>query len=182
VTQAGLTPTLAVSPPNQEVTYVPGSTAFTVSSNTNWSVSGTATWCTFTTSGSGNGTIVVDYSQNGTDQPRVASLDVTVAGLPVQTVTVTQAKSSIGMGESNGSGFHIYPNPTRGIFKLVPDHPGSGAIEITVQDLNGKSILTKEFKGQSEYVVDLSAAPQGTYNIIVKSESSLLVKKLVVIR
>ncbi|MCX6306598.1 MAG: BACON domain-containing carbohydrate-binding protein [Bacteroidetes bacterium] len=182
VTQAGAAPTLSVTPPFQNVSAVAGSTAFSVASNTTWVVTGNATWCTLTPSGTGNGTIVADYTQNTVDQPRTANIDVTVAGIPVQTVTVTQARSSIGVDETSSNVIHIFPNPTRGIFKIVPGRADGNALDVCVQDLNGKVLLEKSFKGEREYQIDLSSASQGTYNIIVKTETSLVVKKLVVIK
>jgi hypothetical protein len=159
-----------------------GNTAFTVTSNTDWNVTSDAAWCTVTGAGSGDGTIVADFTQNTADQPRVANIQVTVASLPVQTVTVTQAKSSIGIGEEPGQAVGIYPNPTKGIFKIVPGHAVSGVMDVTVQDLAGKVILRKQCKGEKEYEIDLSAAPQGTYHIIIKTDANLVVKKLAVIR
>jgi hypothetical protein len=182
VTQAGAAPTLSVTPLNQNVSSVAGSTAFSVASNSSWTVTGNATWCTITPSGSGNGTIVADYSVNTADQPRVASVEVTVAGIPVQTVTVSQAKSSIGVDESDVNSIRIYPNPTRGVFKIVAGNATVQPIHVSVQDLNGKILLNRQFKGEKEYEIDLSSAAQGTYNIIVKTQSSLLVKKLVVVK
>jgi hypothetical protein len=182
VIQSGVPLILSVTPPNQSVSSMSGTTAFTVTSNTSWSVTGNASWCTFMQSGSGNGTIVADFTQNTADQPRVANIDVSVSGLPVQTVTVTQAKSSIGIDETAGNGIRIYPNPTYGTFKIIPEQVDGLAMEVTVQDLSGKVILQREFKGQKEYQVDLSAASQGTYHVIVKTQSSILVKKLVVIK
>lgn len=182
VTQEGVAPTLSVTPLIQNVSAVAGSTAFSVASNTNWIVAGTASWCTITPSGSGNGTIVADYTQNVADQPRSANIEVTVAGLPVQTVTVTQAKSTIGLDETVNNEILIFPNPTRGIFKIVPGPATSHTMDICVQDLNGKVILKQLCKGEKEYLIDLSSASQGTYNIIVKTNAGLLVKKLVVIK
>ena len=182
VTQAAVAPTLAVTPLNQNVSAVAGSTAFTVASNTSWTVAGNAAWCTITPSGTGNGTIVADYTQNTANQPRIANIEVTVAGLPIQTVTVTQAKSTIGMEEVTGNDIRIYPNPTRGIFNIVPAQADGRTMDVSVQDLNGKIILKKQCKGSKEYQIDLSSASKGTYNIILKTESNLLVKKLVVIK
>ncbi len=182
VAQAGAAPTLSVTPVNQNVSSVAGSTAFVVASNSSWTASGNAGWFTLTSSGTGNGTIVTDYTQNTADQSRIANIDITVAGLPVQTVTVTQARSSIGVNETAGSDIRIYPNPTRGLFKIVSSQAGYRNMDVTVQDLNGKVILKKHFKGEQEYQVDLSAAVNGTYNIVISTETSLLVKKLVVIK
>lgn len=84
-------PTLSVNPANQNVTSAAGSTNFTVTSNSNWTASSSAGWCTVTSSGSGNGTIVANYQANTSTSQRVATITVTVSGLPSTTVTVTQA-------------------------------------------------------------------------------------------
>jgi hypothetical protein len=92
VTQAGATPTLSVTPPNQNVPATPaGSTSFTVTSNSSWTVSSDQTWCTVNTSGSGNGTITANYTVNPLTTSRVANITTTVIGLTPVVVTVTQA-------------------------------------------------------------------------------------------
>jgi len=90
VTQAGATPTLAVTPPNQNVTAVAGTTTFTVTSNSSWTVVSDQTWCTVSASGPGNGTITANYTQNTLTTTRVANVTVTVSGLAPVVVTVTQ--------------------------------------------------------------------------------------------
>ena len=55
-------------------------------------------------------------------------------------------------------------------------------MSVTVQDLNGKVFLKKTFKGRKEYQIDISDAPDGTYNIIINSISGTLVYKLVKIK
>ena len=92
VTQAGATPTLTVTPANQNVPYTPaGTTSFTVTSNTSWTVVSDQTWCTVPASGTGNGTITASYAVNTTNIPRTANITVTVASLAPVVVTVTQA-------------------------------------------------------------------------------------------
>jgi hypothetical protein len=95
VTQAGsLTPTLSVTPPNQNVTAPAGATPFTVTSNSPWTVASNQAWCTVTPSGSGNGTITAAYTENLSTTSRVANVTVTVTGIPDVVVTVTQAGSA----------------------------------------------------------------------------------------
>ncbi len=182
VTQAGYSPLMSVTPPIQNVSFDAGTTAFTVTSNVNWSVVSDASWCTVTASGSGNGTIVADYTVNTDHQARVANIQVTGTSLPAQTVTVSQAKSTIGVAEHSENTIQIFPNPTRGIFKIIPGQANKGRMDVSVQDLTGKVILTKVCKGSAGYEIDLSNAPQGTYHIIIQTETNLLVKKLVVIK
>lgn len=92
VTQAGATPTLTVTPANQNVPATPaGSTSFAVTSNTSWNVVSDQTWCTVTPSGTGNGTITANYTENTLPSVRIATITVTVFGIPSVDVTVTQA-------------------------------------------------------------------------------------------
>jgi len=177
-----MTPTLAVNPPNQNVTSSAGNTAFTVTSNTNWTVTSDASWCTVTTNGTGSGTIVADYSANTTSQQRVANISVTVASLPVATVTVTQSKSAIGIDEISGNELRIYPNPNQGIFRLVPPSGDVNTMDVRVTDMDGKVVFDKQFSGAKEYGIDLSAASPGTYEVMARTDNAVVVKKLVIIR
>jgi hypothetical protein len=82
-----------VAPSNQNVPYSPaGSTTFSVTSNCSWTAVSNQTWCTVTSSGTGNGTITANYSVN-TLTARTANITVTVAGLSPIVVTVTQASA-----------------------------------------------------------------------------------------
>ena len=89
VTQAA--PTISVTPADQPVTYPAGTTSFSVTSNSTWTVSSNQIWCSVTLSGSGTGTITATYSANPTVIARVANVTVTVPGLTPIVVTVTQA-------------------------------------------------------------------------------------------
>jgi plastocyanin len=90
VTAANITPTLAVSPVNQNVSNEAGSTSFSVISNAAWTATSNQVWCTATNGGTGNGTITASFSANPSVIQRVAAITVTVPSLPSQTVTVTQ--------------------------------------------------------------------------------------------
>lgn len=90
VTQNAAGAILSVSPPNQNVTAPAGTTTFSVTSNAAWTASSDQSWCTVTSSGSGNSTITASYSENTAADPRVAQITVTVSGLPAVVVTVTQ--------------------------------------------------------------------------------------------
>ena len=92
---------LTVTPPNQDVPYVAGTTSFTVAKSgaghVDWTaaVTGGQTWLTIRSgaSGSNAGTIVTDYQENTDLTPRTGSLKVTPTdgSIPSVTVTVTQA-------------------------------------------------------------------------------------------
>ena len=91
VTQTGVTPTLSVTPANQNVPAPAGSTSFTVTSNSSWTTSSNQPWCTPTVSGNGNGTITANYLENTALTSRVAEITVVVNGLGPVIVTVTQS-------------------------------------------------------------------------------------------
>jgi len=88
--QSGFTPTLFVTPNNQNVTSPAGSTVFIVTSNSAWTTNSDQTWCTVTPSGSGNGSITADYTENTSGVQRIAHITVSVTGLSPVVVTVTQ--------------------------------------------------------------------------------------------
>jgi hypothetical protein len=84
-------PTLSVSPTNIDVSDVAGSTAFIVTSNSEWTAETQADWCIVTSSGIGNGPVEVVYEANLLVSQRIAEITVTVAGLNPVTVTLAQS-------------------------------------------------------------------------------------------
>ena len=91
VTQAAAPFILTVSPSNQSVTNISGSTTFAITSNTSWNVSDDATWLTVSpASGSDNSTLTATYQENTTTSQRVGTITVIGGGI-TRTVTVTQA-------------------------------------------------------------------------------------------
>jgi len=90
ITGTTSSPTLSVTPPNQNVTIAAGTTPYTVTSNSAWTATSNSAWCTVTPSGTGNGTITATYTANVGTLSRVANITVTVTGLTPVTVTVTQ--------------------------------------------------------------------------------------------
>lgn len=177
-----LEPKLSVAPLTRDVTALAGSTDFTVNSNTNWTAVSDAGWCTVTSSGSGNGAITAAYTENISNQPRIATIRVTAVGLPVQTVTVNQDKSSIGYEENQDGSFQIYPNPAKGFFRIVPTAGDKKTLDVSVTDLQGRTILEKESKGKVAYELDLSFAPDGCYVIIIRTDKDLFIRKLTIIK
>ena len=182
VTQAAALPTLSVTPLVQNVTSLAGSTNYTVTSNTNWTVQCDSSWCTVTPSGSKNGTIVANYTQNTGNTTRTAHLSVSATGATSITVNLTQAKQNTGIDETLTGHVEIYPNPNKGIFKIVPAEGSKRELTIEVEDMNGKTVLKKQLKGQEEYQVDLSAAAAGTYYVRIQSDTYLVKRKVVILR
>jgi hypothetical protein len=91
VTQNGII-TLSATPSNRDVTPDAGSTTFTISSNTSWTIYDDADWLTINpSSGSGNGTITANYSANTSTSTRIATITISGTGVNSQQVTVTQS-------------------------------------------------------------------------------------------
>ena len=181
VTQAAAAPFLTVTPPERDVTSAAGNVDFSVNSNAVWTALSDSTWCTVTPSGTGSGTLVANYSLNNQNISRTAHIAVSAPGLTPQTVTVIQAKYN-GIDETNTGRVSIYPNPNKGVFSIVPAEGAHEELDVSVEDMNGKTLLKKHFKGDSKYTVDLSSAKAGAYNIIIKTETYLVNRKVVIIR
>ena len=181
VTQAGAARTLSVSPDNQNVGATSGTTIFNVVCNTDWTSSSNAAWCTVTPSGSGVGSITATFEANLTNSIRIATITTTVSGLTPQTVTVAQAASTVGVDEQALGRLQIYPNPTKGLFKLYVGNFLDKAAEVTIMDINGKSIVSRICSGATDYAFDLSQEPKGYYFVRIIIEGNLTVRRLVLI-
>jgi hypothetical protein len=181
VTQAGAAPTLTVGPANQNVPATSGSTSFDVTSNTTWTASSNSSWCSVPPSGNGNGTLTATNTENTTNLQRIATITVTVAGLTPQTVTVTQAGSTVGIHETTTTDLEVYPNPAHGVFKIKAGSMKDTSMEVTVMDVSGKKIVSRVCSGSDEYSFDLSKEHNGLYLIQINSENVSHIKRLLLI-
>ena len=181
VTQGGAAPSLSVLPDNQDVTSNAGTTDFSVTSNTNWIAVSDAPWCIVSGSGSGNGTIFANYSANPTNIERIATVTVSVSGLTSIPVTVTQAPL-VSVDELSSDGIRIYPNPAKGLFKVVSESGRNIILEVSIMDYTGRVIASKTGNGVKEFEFDLSSAPQGAYMMKIKTIHNHLTRKLVISR
>ena len=182
-TTGGMPPaTLAVTPPDRAIPATAGSAVFFVSSNTLWSASSNVSWCSVTQGGSFNDTIVASCSENLTSAPRVATITVRAGGTDSVMVTVTQAKSNLGIGILSNDGIQIWPNPGKGLFTIRIPECFRGETEISVHDLNGNCLFRKTFGLSENIVLDLSTVVPGVYPLILKSKNLAVVRKLVIIR
>ena len=150
--------TLAVTPGNQNVTSQSGSTNFTVSSNTGWMASCMQSWCSCTSSGSGNGSITANYDVNTSTLQRVATINVTASGAAGQTVTVTQAGAAPNLNVSPPSqsvnqtagttNFSVLSNTSwtassdQAWCSVNPSGNGNGTITATFQSNSAKAQRT----------------------------------------
>jgi hypothetical protein len=160
-----------VIPPNQDVTAMAGTASFLVTAYNDWTAESDVPWCAVTPSGTGNGTLQANYTENNSSTARIAHIEIKSPDFlyGVQTVTVTQSKSSIGFEDITVDVLQIYPNPGNGLFKISLGNIKKAPWVLTVQDLR-------------ECEIDLSKTPQGCYQIILKSVERVLVRKLIIIK
>jgi len=171
--------TLNVAPSNQNVTAANGSTSFSVTSNTSWNASSNATWCTCTASGTGNGTITANYSQNLSSSQRIATITVTVSGVPPQQVTVTQAGSTLGVNDQAVVTFTIYPNPVRSTVNIASESLKTSVEEINIYNINSQRVLGPLYISGSPATIDLSTLSQGVYFIRIGNDKTAKVQRII---
>ncbi|MBE0663289.1 MAG: T9SS type A sorting domain-containing protein [Bacteroidales bacterium] len=92
VNQVGAPPYLTVLPPERNVSTAAGTTTFDVTSNTDWTVTESVPWLTVAPmSGTMNGTITVNYTENTALASRSGQITLTAFEASDVTVTVHQA-------------------------------------------------------------------------------------------
>jgi photosystem II stability/assembly factor-like uncharacterized protein len=182
VTQEGVAPTLQVTPSNRNVAPGAGSTDYTVASNTGWTAVADSAWCVVTPAGNGNGSIIADYALNPYYFTRVATITVTVAGIPAQQVTLTQAQSTVSVADPQNGEIRLYPNPTAGKFRIISRGNPPGSLEARVMDLTGKLISIQHCTIPDDCVFDLTTLPEGCYFVKISTSKAFQIHKLVIIR
>lgn len=70
--------------------------------------------------------------------------------------------------------FSVYPNPSTGIFQIST---GEDSGNITISDLNGKTILEQEVNNNTR--IDMGAFPRGMYIISLTGNNSRHIEKLI---
>jgi len=73
--------------------------------------------------------------------------------------------------------FTIYPNPTNGLINLNSQE--RNIQELSVLDLNGKIIFSKNNVGSEDLQIDLASYPRGTYLIRLTIEEELYSQKII---
>ena len=175
-------PSLVVTPPNQEVNEYAGFVEYTVASNTDWTANSDSSWCLVTSSGSGNGKIVANYTVNPFFSPRIATISVGVAGLSAQTVTLTQENSTVSFNEYKTKIIYVYPNPASGQFSIFAEKSKYPVMEVIIVDPTGATILSRICQGESEYHLDLGSSPPGCYLLKITTKTEVIAMKLVIIK
>lgn len=92
--QAGAAAFLSLDPMAIEVGTAQGSADIEVNTNAPWTVTSDAAWCIPTTAGLGDGVITLQYEENTWAEVRVANIAVSVPGLGITNVTLTQSAAA----------------------------------------------------------------------------------------
>lgn len=85
----------------------------------------------------------------------------------------------------SGHDLKVYPNPTTGEISINADLAISGNTKIVIRQLNGAVVMQQQksgYAGDNRWTINLSELKDGQYIIQVASGSSLLTKKLVLLR
>ena len=175
--------TLSVLPATRNIPMEAGVTTFAVSCPNGWTAtSDNPSWCSVTSSGTGDGTITVTVTENILYTKRTANITVLAPGVVTQTVTVTQNASNISVEELSAGSIRLYPNPARGFCK-VTDAQGKARIRsIIMTDNTGRVVLLRKGQGQTEFTIDISGLVPGTYTVKIEGENAVAIRKLAIIR
>ncbi|GHT19815.1 hypothetical protein AGMMS4957_04940 [Bacteroidia bacterium] len=98
VTQAAANATLSINKTDIPATVAAASYLIDVTSNSTWTVSSDAGWCTLTTvpnPGTGNGKIMVNVAENTTASTRSATITVTAGTITKKVIVTQQAPNAI---------------------------------------------------------------------------------------
>jgi plastocyanin len=181
VSQAGAAPTLNVGPTDQTVSYESGSVNYDVTSNTDWTAQSNTEWCTVTPSGTGDGTIVADYSENLTAEVRVTTITVSVSGLPDQMVILSQEAAPISVKEVNLPALRLFPNPANNQFAIDLSGKVRGNALLSIFTMNGEVVFEELIRQGSDISVDVASLPSGTYITKLISGNNIWQERLVII-
>ncbi len=88
-----------------------------------------------------------------------------------------EVNSTLGIDTFEESNISIFPNPTNGITKLIMTN--ITVQKISVLSLSGAIIFEKVNANQNEIIIDLSSLSSGIYLIYIKTNESMLRKKII---
>ena len=80
------------------------------------------------------------------------------------------------------STLRIYPNPNDGSFRIQTGFSKSKTLEVSVRNMTGQPVMTRECSGEEEYRFDLSRIPEGCYFVKVRYDEGVKVMRMVISR
>jgi M6 family metalloprotease-like protein len=90
-----------------------------------------------------------------------------------------EPNSTVGVEDNNLNNLLIYPNPSKGIFKIKTSQVSS-SIRVEVRDVFGKLVLSRIYENSHENTLDLANQPKGLYIITIKTDNNTINQKLVI--
>jgi hypothetical protein len=169
--------TLLVSPTLVIIAADEGSTASVIiAAKLPWTATSSETWLTKTPgNGIGNDTLVFTSKANLSSYDRPARVIITATDASVQTITVIQlAKFELSVFDIPKENITLFPNPVTDGFRI---NGVEGKAEITISDLSGKLLLSKEIEG-NEYVSATSLV-KGVYIVRITNVQGRVEKRLI---
>ncbi|HDR68082.1 MAG TPA: T9SS type A sorting domain-containing protein, partial [Bacteroidaceae bacterium] len=184
VIQDGAPAYLEISPKVLNVSYESDSAIFDVITNVDWSVTDNASWLIAIKAD--ESTIKVFYFTNNSSSSRTATISAAGDEGLGDTVRVIQLAKNMHttITTPDKDEIHIYPNPSTGLVYIeLPDAEKEKYI-IQIIDPAGKVLMNKPFLNRSillKACIDLEMHPAGIYYVKVFNNSSVIVKKILLI-
>jgi len=75
------------------------------------------------------------------------------------------------------SGINIYPNPTNGLFQIKTSMPVLGNSQLTITDLTGSVLYTKQINCSNYQTIDISDKAAGYYILHTHNRTQIIIKK-----
>jgi hypothetical protein len=165
---------LSVSPTTLNINSAEGSTTtFTVTSNTNWTVSSGQDWLSvIPSSGNGSGTVIVTANANTATTERNATVTVSAIGAASQEVKVIQPIAT-GLKEMESAKWSVYPNPFSDGFYI---EAGNGKTTVSVYTVNGWMLFKTDISGNKYIPMRLAC---GNYMVELTNGKEIVRRKLV---
>ena len=96
-----------------------------------------------------------------------------------KTFTTTGTYSPVRLADNTNVDFYVYPNPSNGVFTLSVSGV-KNTINMSVMNLAGQVVYTKEYANSFTEDVDLSGLAKGVYFIKLINDNTSQVKKIVI--
>ena len=177
--------TLTVLPANQDVDNTAGTTVFNVTSNSGWSATSDADWCTVPPTGNGNGNITATFTANPGELFRTAHITVNVIGASPVTVTVTQAPL-VSAEELFADDIRIYPNPAKDNIILAFNLMKQADVHIRLINVMGQMVSETTIPmlttGNHSVSLDISNLTPGMYSCSIEQGSIRSMKKVMIVK
>ena len=86
----------------------------------------------------------------------------------------------MGVSENIADSFVVYPNPASGTVNLLFTESTTDTVNVTVTDLSGKTVVSKNVSTNGDAMLDVSSLSSGMYFINVKAGEKQQTKKLMI--